>query len=1084
MNTGNDIIFAGFRLALVLIILFAGQDASSRIQFESLQEGKLIKAPLDSLMYSMLDAYADGEPPGEPPLAGFAVPVSISAEDIHCTQTDSLNICLFMINSPGAKAVGINFSDFRPGPGGRIFIYDTERTMILGPYDQSSTTGLPAFTTPPLPGETIIIEYQSLSNGFLDSGIRVESIIHISGSGDTEKGISDSGDCNVNINCEEGKMWQREKRGVVRMLMRVGSNYFWCTGSLVNNTARDATPFLLSAYHCGRNADNDDLNYWQFFFNFERPYCSNEGSPVYNMLYGAELVAEGPIAGGSDFRLLVLDTPPPPHWKPFWNGWDISGEISGPGVSIHHPSGDVKKISTYTTDLLTTTPIFSGVPMATNSAWGLTWSETDNGHGVTEAGSSGAPLFSSDKKIIGTLSGGAASCSNLTGRDYFGKMSYHWDLNDKEPTSGLKAFLDPLETGTESLAGFDPYSEMLPPPGFLTAYIYNADTTIIKWYKPGKAPNNQGWYRYFEDYSHFSWAGPERATMFDPAALGLNYPVQINKLAHSFVEGGEAENKWPDDRFRFRIYDSDGITELYESGILKARHLSEYIYELDSLLEFHRPFYVSVKPLDHSGHPSSLMQRVNLGWGNSFFGSAGNWTPHDDSREGSYAYHSAIYVMNKTDKTTVETHYKIIGERRDHKTLTGMNTMVEKIIPPENTEPDSYMLFRNDTLIHTSSEGQPLEYADPVYNNSIVRYHVRAGYQGRVSEPSNKVYLINPGSCAERISQWPYQEVFDYSFDESCWLTYNISGNGWILSDTAVSEQGYVLPYSGDLIWTSRSMKGEETDQWLIMPEIDFTGLRDPALRFMFNTGAETEGDTDNLEVWISRQGNALEKIWDIRSHPMIPAGWQPVNLRLEGAGGTDRNLIAFRHKGNIGEIFSIDNLGIFGSAGISHELRISVEPEFAGIVKGQGKYIEGEIIRLKASPNIAYIFSRWVAGNTMIGNEEEMWFSMPSSNQHITAFFLPVEETSLEEPISNSLLRVFPNPAKDHIWINFGNTLDFAELKLVNTYGQTVLRRVIENITAGESKLIRTNGLKPGTYLLRVNSVETYEVFRLIIVN
>ena len=60
------------------------------------------------------------------------------------------------------------------------------------------------------------------------------------------------------------------------------------------------------------------------------------------------------------------------------------GNLANSGVGIHHPDGSAKKISTYTSNLSSTT--YNGG--AFNAHWNVYWTSTTNGHGVTEGGSS------------------------------------------------------------------------------------------------------------------------------------------------------------------------------------------------------------------------------------------------------------------------------------------------------------------------------------------------------------------------------------------------------------------------------------------------------------------------------------------------------------------------------------------------------------------------------------------------------------------------------------------------------------------------------------------------------------------------
>jgi hypothetical protein len=93
---------------------------------------------------------------------------------------------------------------------------------------------------------------------------------------------------------------------------------------------------------------------------------------------------------------------------PYYLGWDRTGNSGTGGIGIHHPAGDVKKISLYTmspesTDYLSNTVSPDG------NHWRLVWSS-----GTTEIYSSGSPLINNSRHVIGQLHGGYVSCNNIT----------------------------------------------------------------------------------------------------------------------------------------------------------------------------------------------------------------------------------------------------------------------------------------------------------------------------------------------------------------------------------------------------------------------------------------------------------------------------------------------------------------------------------------------------------------------------------------------------------------------------------------------------------------------------------------------
>jgi hypothetical protein len=153
---------------------------------------------------------------------------------------------------------------------------------------------------------------------------------------------------------------------------------------------------------------------------------------------------------GSDFYLLKLNNDVPKNYYSYFEGWTAEDQASASGVGIHHPQGDLKKISTYTQP--TVTASWESTP---NTHWKVGWVPTANGHGVTEGGSSGSPLFNESGYMVGTLTGGESSCDSIsrTKPDFYGKMSYHWTSNGDTDTLQLKPWLDPDNTGTLVMGG-------------------------------------------------------------------------------------------------------------------------------------------------------------------------------------------------------------------------------------------------------------------------------------------------------------------------------------------------------------------------------------------------------------------------------------------------------------------------------------------------------------------------------------------------------------------------------------------------------------------------------------------------------
>ncbi|MEI6764651.1 MAG: T9SS type A sorting domain-containing protein [Bacteroidota bacterium] len=358
------------------------------------------------------------------------------------------------IQIDGALALGVCYDGFFIPPGAQLFLYNNDKTQLLGAYTwQNNPTNSGLFANELISGDRVNIEYYEPARVRGKSIISISELAYVYRDFSFRKGAKDFGQsesCEVNINCPEGTNWQDEKTGVARVFLKVGNTWGWCSGTLINNCRNDCTPYFLTADHCGEGSSAADMNQWVFHFNYEASGCTNPSTePTSQTITGATLKANGGNGGndGSDFYLLQLNTAP--TFNPYYNGWDRNNTAPASGVGIHHPAGDIKKISTYTS--AATSASWGGTVQ--NTHWQLVWAATTSGHGVTEGGSSGSPLFNSSGLVVGDLTGGSSYCSSPNDPDMYGKFYYSWDQNGTTPATRLKDWLDPDNTGATTLQG-------------------------------------------------------------------------------------------------------------------------------------------------------------------------------------------------------------------------------------------------------------------------------------------------------------------------------------------------------------------------------------------------------------------------------------------------------------------------------------------------------------------------------------------------------------------------------------------------------------------------------------------------------
>ena len=1047
---------------------------------------------------------------GEALLAGFILNANINPLTHGQWQQygDSLRVWQMMIESPEAGGIGLVLRSFQLSEHASIYIYNPSLSYIIGQFNHNNNNEDQLLSTQLIPGEQIVIEYQERINEdvgqkMANSSFEIEEIFHVSqGLIDlsNDKNLGNAGPCQVNINCNEGDLWQRQKRGVARILMRVGNSLFWCSGSLVNTTAQDGRPYFLTADHCGQQASMEDLQQWQFYFNFERPSCENTGMPYHNVLYGASLLASGPMLGGSDFKLLQLGQMPPPTWNVYYNGWNREDEPAISGAGIHHPRGDAKKISTFDEELTSATPTVSGDLMAENSTWRVTWIATPNGHGVVEGGSSGSPLFNENGLIVGTLTGGSSSCNNTSNPDFYGKMSYHWDQNGDFFYDQLALWLDPKGTGAIEMPGYDPKMEQYPPPGFVEATRLESNHVEISWYKPGQTPVKPGWYSYVNTYQAAISTGPERATVFDAKSFNLSYPLTLSKVSHVFFEN--PANPWPDNRFRFKIYDHTGMIILHQSPVLEAESLTEFIYEMAEPLVLNNKFYVSVDPVHNSGNPASVFEKINYGNAVSFTGTPANWQVAGNNQN-QYAFLTKIYlgVHEEIDDDDNGSGNGEDDEKTMPMTLVSPETLfmidsdneTEILISPRWAGSVlDYNLYKNNELLETlsASELEELVFIDESEpsGNLYDSYYLTVLYPGDIeSRPSNKVFVFNDALCQNMIEEFPYMENFQMGQLPDCWTVESVE-NGWQLGSLVDLDSLEIIPYQDNNFIYFKQGEGVISESWLISPPFDISQLETPALSYWFNTNYNRQSDCQ-LEVYVSTEEGIFRKLWDVRSYPLY---------REDNAFTWMKNLedlSEFRNAGQIRIAFlvacdeptfaALDKIEIMDATEMIFPLTLVISPDDKGEVYGAGNFIAGQKVIVEASPNTGLFFQYWMVNEEIVSKRARYDFIMPEDALELTAFFDPQSTVSVEEVTEpGNEIMVYPNPSRGLVNIYFPYDRNSISLQVFNTAGQLILDRS-ESYLAGQSAIELDLSQSPrGLYLIVIQDGKSREVRRVNITN
>jgi len=354
----------------------------------------------------------------------------------QCKSKDGIRICCMNVRAKGAKSLNFGFTKFHPPEGTHLTLQYGSETVILGP-DESSESD--QYWTQIF--ETDEVEFCAHSPvAVRDTGIVLGSVNV--GFRHVGKGDEKSGGCNVDVVCPERDGWEAEIAAAAGISYGGG---LFCSGSMINNMESDGTPYFLTAYHCGVRTNNAPsmVAYW----NFETSEC--DGTPdgsLDQFTSGATYLAGNSV---SDTTLLRLNSVPDADYGVTYAGWDNTPEAYElPGVCIHHPSGDEKRIS-FENDPMSTTGYGGSSPNPSGTHVRV----EDWDVGTTEPGSSGSPLYNGNHRIIGQLHGGSAACGNDL-PDWYGRFSESWTRSE------FSQWLDPNGNLGGGFGGVDTYDPL------------------------------------------------------------------------------------------------------------------------------------------------------------------------------------------------------------------------------------------------------------------------------------------------------------------------------------------------------------------------------------------------------------------------------------------------------------------------------------------------------------------------------------------------------------------------------------------------------------------------------------------------
>ena len=488
---------------------------------------------------------------------------------------DGCRIWTLAIHSEGAQSINLIFDHFKIDPNSRLIVYSPYHEYPKLTYSSEDETPSGVLPTVPIAGDLLVVEYQQYTGCKQTPEITIGAVNHdylgIFGylSNNKVGQFGDAGACNPNITCAADTNIVSTGKAVCKIIVD-GTEL--CSGTLLNNTARDGTPYFLSAAHCFRRDESPFSTI--FFFNYEVPSCQNniEGTKM-QYITGGTMKA---FVDTLDMALLQMNQMPGQHFQPYWAGWSINAATSAPLYAIHHPVGDVKKYA-ITTDPLTATTFSSytnsGKPFASDAHWLVrTWTT-----GTTQGGSSGCGIFDANNRLVGSLSGGEATCSNPR-NDYFMRLNRGWNAGSMT-NQQLAHWLNPDNQSIQELDGMDYYQYRME----RFSYISSKSTPSAQRH----SGNGNGFVAGHNAYQHKAFA-----QYFDN--------ISQAKIKGVFLVSGKTVN-YSDQTFTIHLWDDNNgapgeiIASINNIPISTLKINAETFYEFPNAIEVKRPFHIGAE---------------------------------------------------------------------------------------------------------------------------------------------------------------------------------------------------------------------------------------------------------------------------------------------------------------------------------------------------------------------------------------------------------------------------------------------------------------------------------------------------------
>jgi hypothetical protein len=233
-----------------------------------------------------------------------------------------------------------------------------------------------------------------------------------------------------------------------------------------------------------------------------------------------------------------------------------------------------------------------------------------------------------------------------------------------------------------------------------------------------------------------------------------------------------------------------------------------------------------------------------------------------------------------------------------------------------------------------------------------------------------------------------------------------------------------------------------------------------PSVSYFLSDDCAFSGDDTYLGASVA----ALRGASDLASHALS------LTLDSSTLAGT-YYVVAFIDNGDlISETNETNNsfcLEVTVDGAVAYLISAVSDPVGSGIITGDGPYAYNDAVTISAAPASAdWDFVRWTtASGQIVSNYADYTFNVTDSADYVAVFRSTI---GLDESIKELNIRLFPNPSKDVITINWAINSALVSIEITNSLGSVVWSKFeLSNTTKTQMDI---SNMDMGVYFVNIN--------------